>query len=135
MTKEEIGRILKQIRIDAGKTQKEIAEELGKSQQLIGHWETGYSQPDANTLFVLCRICNTSVDKAFGFGNDNKVNRYELALVEKYRKLDIHGKELVNVIVEKELQRCTASLDPVLEDVKKECEKMDAENERALSGA
>lgn len=112
MTKEEIGKILKQIRIDAGKTQKEIAEALGKSQQLIGHWETGYSQPDANTLFILCRLCNTTVDKAFGFVNNDGINRYELSLIEKYRKLDVHGKELINLIVEKELQRCAATADP-----------------------
>ena len=70
MTKEEIGKILKQLRIDAGMTQKEVAEALGKSQPLIGHWETGYSQPDANTLFTLCSLYGTTVDKAFGFDSE-----------------------------------------------------------------
>ena len=56
MTKEEIGAVLKGLRTDSGKTQKEVAEILGRTQQIIGHWETGYSQPDANTLFRLCEI-------------------------------------------------------------------------------
>ena len=56
MTKTEIGSILKELRVSSGKTQKEVAELLGRKQQIVGHWETGYSQPDANTLFTLCDI-------------------------------------------------------------------------------
>lgn len=112
MTKEEIGKILKQLRLNCGKTQKEVAEHLGKSQQLIGHWETGYSQPDANTLFVLCSFYGTTVDKAFGFVDDNGINAHELSLIKKYRLLDTHGKELISILLEKELQRCTASPSP-----------------------
>lgn len=112
MTKEEIGKILKQLRLNCGKTQKEVAEHLGKSQQLIGHWETGYSQPDANTLFVLCNFYGTTVDKAFGFVDDNGINAHELSLIKKYRLLDTHGKELISILLEKELQRCAASTSP-----------------------
>jgi transcriptional regulator with XRE-family HTH domain len=109
MTKEEIGKILKQLRIDAGMTQKEVAEALGKSQPLIGHWETGYSQPDANTLFTLCSLYGTTVDKAFGFDSEDNLTRYELSFIEKFRQLDNHGKELMSILLEKELQRCNAS--------------------------
>lgn len=69
MTKEEIGAILKTLRINSGKTQKQVAEAIGRTQQIIGHWETGYSQPDANTLFGLCELYGVSVDDAFGFSN------------------------------------------------------------------
>lgn len=111
MTKEEIGKILKQLRLDCKKTQKEVAEYLGKSQQLIGHWETGYSQPDANTLFVLCGFYGTTVDKAFGFESKDDITRYEMALIEKFRKLDNHSKELVSMVIEKELQRVSVPYD------------------------
>ena len=111
MTREEIAKILKQLRIDAGLTQSEAAEQVGRKQQTLASWETGQSQPDANTLFVLCKIYKTSVDRAFGFKDDN-LTPQELSLIKKYRKLDLHSKELVNVVVEKELQRCAASLDP-----------------------
>lgn len=109
MTKEEIGKILRQLRIDARMTQKEVAEALGKSQPLIGHWETGYSQPDANTLFTLCSLYGTTVDKAFGFDSEDNLTRYEISFIEKFRRLDNHGKELMSILLEKELQRCTAS--------------------------
>lgn len=139
MTKEEIGKVLKQLRIDVGMTQKEVAEALGKSQPLIGHWETGYSQPDANTLFTLCALYNTTVDRAFGFDNKNNLTRYELSFIEKFRQLDTHGKELISILLEKELQRCS-ELPPeksVIDDVKEECRKMDLEyeNMRARSGS
>lgn len=68
MEKEEIGLILKRLRLDSGKTQKEVAELLGRSQQVVGHWETGYAQPDANTLFLLCSIYDADMNEAFGFG-------------------------------------------------------------------
>jgi len=65
MTKQEIGQILKAAREAKGLTQKQVAEQIGRGQQVVGHWETGYAQPDANTLFVLCDIYEISIDEAF----------------------------------------------------------------------
>lgn len=104
MTKEEIGAILKQLRISSGKTQKEVAEILGRKQQIVGHWETGYSQPDANTLFTLCDIYGTSVDNAFGF-KKSSVSRNDLKLLERYHNLDSSGQEHVNTILSWETDR------------------------------
>lgn len=67
MTKTEIANIIKSMRVNHGLTQKEMAEQLGKKQQTIASWETGQSQPDANTLFTMCALCGTTVDVAFGF--------------------------------------------------------------------
>ena len=66
MTKQEIGQILRAAREAKGMTQKQAAEMLGRRQQIVGHWETGYAQPDANTLFELCDIYGISIDEAFG---------------------------------------------------------------------
>lgn len=110
MTKEQIGSILKELRIDSGKTQKEVAEILGRTQQIVGHWETGYSQPDANTLFTLCDIYGTTVDAAFGFKKKEIIFTKEvLSLIEKYNALDEHGKEMVDFTLLKEWERSTAS--------------------------
>lgn len=74
MTKEEIAAVLKKIRLEAGMTQKAAAEKINRKQQTLASWETGQSQPDANTLFILCSTYGTTVDKAFGFAktDDNK---------------------------------------------------------------
>nr|DAT27022.1 MAG TPA: helix-turn-helix domain protein [Bacteriophage sp.] len=109
MTKEEIGAVLKGLRTDNGKTQKEVAEILGRTQQIIGHWETGYSQPDANTLFRLCEIYGTTVDEAFGFKKEKQlITKKDIHLLRKYHELDNHGKEMVDFTLEKEYERSKA---------------------------
>lgn len=109
MTKEEIGSVLKGLRIDNGKTQKEVAEILGRTQQIIGHWETGYSQPDANTLFKLCEIYGTTVDEAFGFKREKLlVTKKDIEILRKYHDLDLHGREMVDFALEKEYERSKA---------------------------
>lgn len=111
MTKEQIGAILKSLRIESGKTQKEVAELLGRKQQIVGHWETGYSQPDANTLFTLCELYGTTVDAAFGFKKkDISITKEDLRFIEMYHALDAHGKEMVDFTLEKEYERATSKV-------------------------
>lgn len=85
MDKKEIGSILKGLREKSGKTQKEVAELLGRKQQVVGHWETGYAQPDANTLFLLCKIYDADLNDAFGFGNKKSSAPAEAEAEEKAR--------------------------------------------------
>lgn len=106
MTKTEIGSILKELRVSSGKTQKEVAELLGRKQQIVGHWETGYSQPDANTLFTLCNIYGTSVDEAFGFKKEEvSITQKDINLLNRFHSLDSFGQETVNMILDRELKR------------------------------
>ena len=87
MTKEEIGQILRGLRTSAGMTQKDVAEAIGRKQQVVGHWETGYSQPDANTLFVLCDLYGADINEAFGFTTKKvDLNKHEQAVIVAYRK-------------------------------------------------
>ncbi|MCI1958151.1 MAG: helix-turn-helix domain-containing protein [Clostridia bacterium] len=99
MNKKEIGEILKKMRLNSGKTQKEVAEIIGRTQQIIGHWETGYSQPDANTLFDLCKIYGTTVDEAFGFTNQNNlgIKKESLEVAKAYENADLQHKNIVRV--------------------------------------
>lgn len=105
MTKQEIGTILKKLRNRKGMTQKDVAEKIGRTQQIIGHWETGYSQPDADTLFILCDLYDASIDESFGF---SKSTEFE-SIIAKYRELDNHGKELVSLVIDKEYERMEIS--------------------------
>lgn len=66
MQKEERAQILKALRKAAHIKRQDVADTLGVSVKTIGHWETGYAQPDANTLFLLCDMYGTTVDAAFG---------------------------------------------------------------------
>ncbi len=117
MTKAEIGAVLKRLRIASGKTQKEVAQILGRTQQIIGHWETGYSQPDANTLFLLCDIYGTTVDAAFGFARTcGSLTSEDSVFLKKYHSLDRHGKKMVEFALEEEFLRCEAQKQEMDED-------------------
>ena len=109
MTKEEIGAVLKSARERRGLTQLQVAETIGKRQQTIGNWETGYAQPDANTLFALCDLYNISIDDAFGGGRHVVVSSSEKEHLEKYRTLDDHGKRVVDFLLNEEAARVAAS--------------------------
>lgn len=106
MTKKEIGSRLKTARIKAGKTQMEVAQILGKTQQNIGHWETGYSQPDADTLFTLCDIYGQTADEVFGFkSNAGKyISPDELEHIQRWRMLDDESRDFVSSILEREIK-------------------------------
>ena len=65
MTKEEIAQIIKKARLDSCHTQKEAADAIGRKRQTLASWETGQSQPDADTLFQLFDFYGVSVDAAF----------------------------------------------------------------------
>lgn len=105
MTKEEIGAKLKAKRISCGMTQQEVAEKIGRKQPIVGHWETGYSQPDANTLFLLCDIYGTTVDDVFGFQKNSDLSTAEYDHIKKYRSLDAFGKERIDYELKKECER------------------------------
>ena len=105
-SKEDIGIILKQLRADAGMTQKEVAEALGRKQQVIGHWETGYAQPDANTLFVLCDLYGADISEAFGFTKKSwYVSDKERRIIDVYRMFP-DMQTSVDMFVDKVLGHC-----------------------------
>ena len=107
MTKQEIGQILRAAREAKGLTQKQVATEIGRKQQVVGHWETGYAQPDANTLFELCDLYGISVDEAFGKKKEEKkeLAKEAKAFAEAFDRLDAPGKAAVMAVLETQQQR------------------------------
>jgi len=86
-SKEEIGCILKELRLNAGMTQAEVADALLRKRQIVGHWETGYSQPDTNTLLQLCDLYGADIGETFGLYRkvEVEVSQHERAILEAYR--------------------------------------------------
>lgn len=56
MSVTEIGRRLKKARLDAGLTQKEVADKLNITYQAISNYERGTNRVDTDTLSMLCAI-------------------------------------------------------------------------------
>ena len=114
-TKTDIGNILKELRISADMTQEDAAKALGRKRQVISHWETGYTQPDAKTLFLLCDLYNADIGDAFGFPRRLEVSKHEISLIEAYRK----SPEVLQVAIDRMLgiERKQASSTPMLMEV------------------
>lgn len=113
LSKEEIGKILRSAREQAGFTQVQVAQRLGKRQQVIGNWETGYAQPDANSIFLLCDLYGISVDDAFRGGKKERLTAPERAHIRKYRELDDYGKSVIDAVLELEHARCSNTPAPI----------------------
>lgn len=75
MSEQEIRRILaaklKEYRERSGLTIQEAGDAIGKSSKTISAWEHGRGQPDADMLFVLCKLYKIESISVF-FGMEEK---------------------------------------------------------------
>ena len=61
---------LKELRQEVQITQKQLAEKLGTSQQVIGYYENGINQPAPDTLIQLADFFQCSIDYLLGRSDD-----------------------------------------------------------------
>ncbi|MDE6059741.1 MAG: helix-turn-helix domain-containing protein [Clostridia bacterium] len=57
---------LKELRIEKGLTQDQLAQETGLSRSAIGFWENGQRIPLASVIVVLAKYFNVSTDYLLG---------------------------------------------------------------------
>ena len=95
MSKNEIGKRLKNARLNRHFTQAEVAKRLGCTYQAISNYERGTSRIDSNTLFRLCEIYGiTPIDlMRTPMWDDSMLSDYHKAKtdVEKMRYFDMWG--------------------------------------------
>ena len=60
-----IGSKIKEYRIKAGLTQKDLADELHVTYQAVSRWENNDAEPSIDTLREMCRLLNCSMDDLF----------------------------------------------------------------------
>lgn len=100
MSEKEIRKILaeklKEYREQAGFTTKEVGEKIGKSDKTVSAWEHGRGQPDADMLFVLCKLYKIkSISVFYGLEeNEISLSDEEKELIREFRSLNINGKAL-----------------------------------------
>lgn len=94
MKNEMIAKVLKKYRKHNNYTVSDVANMLEDksirvAEKTIYGWESGQSQPDADTLLMLCDIYNINdILATFGYTNDKHfiLTNHEKELIEKYRK-------------------------------------------------
>lgn len=106
---------LKAARLAAGRSQQEIADALGVDKTTYSGYETGRRQPDLFRLRRLSQILGYSADQLLELGPADSPTPEELERVKKFRLLDSHGRELVDMVLDKEYGRM-ARPSPVREE-------------------
>ena len=60
---------LKELRVERKLSQADLAKELNVSQRSISSWETGFRQPDFETLERIAKFFDVSADYLLGLGD------------------------------------------------------------------
>lgn len=100
------GERLKSARISKKLTQKELALKIGAKHNSISDWENNKNKPDPDTIELLCGVLDMSPNYLIGSSSCLSLSPAENDLIKKYRDLDDHGKEMVNLVLDKESDRC-----------------------------
>lgn len=87
---------IKKARLDAGLTQKEVAEKLGVAQAQYARWENGGRNPKDETVEKLAKIFNTSFETLKG--RDDGLEEI-VSLLKKY-ELTEEDKQEINTFLE-----------------------------------
>lgn len=63
MDQKKIGALLRELRLEAGITQEDLASELGVSNRSVSRWERGTTMPDFTLLIEIAKRYDISVDE------------------------------------------------------------------------
>ena len=61
---------IKELRMESGLTQKELADKLQTSNSAVCDWEKGRTQPDLQTLVRIAVLFNVQTDYLLGLSDD-----------------------------------------------------------------
>ena len=113
---------LKESRTNAGLTQEQLSEKLGIAKSTLSGYESGNREPSIATVANILDILD--VDANYLYQDEVEkitnvvINIEEKTILEKYRELDEHGREMVDFTLEKEYERSISlkeSIDNVVE--------------------
>lgn len=97
MMKYEIGKRIKEYRVQSGLTQKQLGEEIGVSNARVSNWENGENRPDADTLMAICKVLGVTADTLLGIKKESatidELSENERRLISVYRSLNTAQRE------------------------------------------
>lgn len=107
-----IGEILKKLRENNNMTRKDVADKLKElgidiSDKTLYGYESGRNSANADMFLALCKVykCNNVMETFSDSVSDVLFTNKEWEILEKYRDLDSHGKEMVDFVLETEHKR------------------------------
>ena len=106
-----LGARIKNARENIGMSQSELATAIGikPSSGVISNWERDLNKPDAEKIVKLCDVLDISASFLLDYYGKStfEAKPSEQNMIEKYRSLDPHGKDMVDIVLEKEIERMT----------------------------
>lgn len=96
MASKEFSNKLKDLRLKAGYSQKDVYEYFKIPQSTFSSWEVGKSEPSGEMLLKLCEFYKCDMMKEFS--SENTLTYKEWDLVEKYRFISTHSPDGASVI-------------------------------------
>lgn len=106
-----VGSRIKELRESKNISRSELANLLGVTVGSISNYENEVSSPKESILFKIMEVLHCDANYLFQDAVNmptmkNNVSIEEHHIVEKYRILDTHGKEMVDFTLDKEYERC-----------------------------
>lgn len=117
-----IGSRIKELREAANFTQEELAKRVGVTKSAIGNYEQNISSPKESVLYNLIEALNCDANYIFQDGMNISSSKLDLTVneqdhIRKYRTLNTDGKEVVDIILDREYE--FAEYRKKIEDIKK----------------
>lgn len=85
-------------------TQKQLAEKIGAAHNSISDWENDKNKPDPDTIESLCWVLEITPNYLLATSSDD-FSPAEKLLIKMYNDLDPHGREMVDIVLNKEHER------------------------------
>lgn len=99
-----LGEKIRELRLMAGLTQKQVADEIGVTPAAIGNYEHDVSCPQGDKLVLLFKALSCTPNELFGVEYDESVREH----ISRYIALDEQGREAVDEVTERESERCSS---------------------------
>ena len=95
---------LKEARVNARLTQEQLAEKIGVAKTTLSGYENGNREPSVATVARVMQALQVDANYLYQDEMGN-LTQSEMWHMEKYRSLDRHGRELVQLVLDKEFER------------------------------
>lgn len=94
------GQILKELRLESGLTQSQLAAKIGVVQGTIYFWENSINEPTASYIVKLAEFFGVSSDVLLGLNTAALAAPEQLEFLKLYHKLNRSQKKLAQKILE-----------------------------------
>lgn len=97
------GEKIKEARKAKKYTQKQLAERINAKHNSVSDWENNKNKPDPDTIELLCGVLDITPNYLLS-SYSGDFSPIEKEIIQKYRKLNFHGRQVVDFILESEYQ-------------------------------